>query len=132
MKLRLIHFILILSFLIRLYHINFPVTGWHSWRQADTASVAKNFYENGYNILYPQIDWGGTTPGYVESEFQLYPFLVSLFYGMFGVSDFYGRFLSVIFSLFTIYGLYMLVRKIIDKKTALWAAFIYSVIPLNI
>jgi len=51
---------------------------------------------------------------------------------MFGVNDFYGRFLSVIFSLFTVYGLYLLVRKIIDEKTALWAAFIYSVIPLNI
>jgi 4-amino-4-deoxy-L-arabinose transferase-like glycosyltransferase len=131
-RLKLIHYILIFSFLIRLYHINFPVSGWHSWRQSDTASIAKNFYENGYNILYPQIDWGGKTPGYVESEFQLFPFIVSLFYGVFGVSDFYGRFLAVIFSLFTIYGLYMLVRKIISEKTALWGAFIYAIIPLNI
>ncbi len=137
MKLRLIHYILIFSFLIfsfliRLYHINFPVSGWHSWRQSDTASIAKNFYENGHNILYPQIDWGGNTPGYVESEFQIYPYLVSGLYSVFGVNDFFGRFLSVIFSLFTIYGLYLLVRKIIDEKTALWAAFIYSIIPLNI
>ena len=132
MKSRLIQYILIFSFLIRLYHINFPVSGWHSWRQSDTASIAKNFYENSYKILYPQIDWGGNTPGYVESEFQLYPFIVSLFYGVFGVSDFYGRFLSVLFSLFTIYGLYLLVRKIISEKTALWAAFIYAIIPLNI
>lgn len=132
MKSGLIKYIILFSFIIRLYHINFPVSGWHSWRQSDTASIAKNFYENGYNILFPQIDWGGDTPGYVESEFQLYPFIVSLFYEVFGVSDFFGRFLSVIFSMFTIYGLYLLVRKIISKKTALWAAFIYAIIPLNI
>jgi 4-amino-4-deoxy-L-arabinose transferase-like glycosyltransferase len=132
MKHRVIYIILLFSFLIRLYHINFPVSGWHSWRQSDTASIAKNFYDNGYNILYPQIDWGGNTPGYVESEFQLFPYFVSFLYGVFGVNDFYGRFLAVIFSLFTIYGLYLLVRKIIDKRTALWSAFIYAIIPLNI
>jgi 4-amino-4-deoxy-L-arabinose transferase-like glycosyltransferase len=130
--LKLIQLILLFSFLIRLYHINFPVSGWHSWRQSDTASIAKNFYENGNSILYPQIDWGGKTAGYVESEFQLFPYLVSVLYGVFGVNDFFGRFLSVIFSLFTIYGLYLLVRKIIDETTALWLAFIYAVIPLNI
>lgn len=132
MKHKLIYFILLFAFVIRLYHITFPVSGWHSWRQADTAAIAKNFYENGFNILYPQIDWGGNTPGYVESEFQLYPFLVSLMYYLFGVNDFWGRILSVIFSIITIYGLYLLTRKIISESVALWSAFIYAVIPLNI
>lgn len=127
-----IYLILLFAFIIRLYHITFPVSGWHSWRQADTAAIAKNFYENGFNILYPQIDWGGSTPGYVESEFQLYPFIVSLLYYFFGVNDFGGRILSVIFSVLTIYGLYLLTRKIISETAALWSAFIYAVIPLNI
>lgn len=132
LKIRLIYLILFLSFLLRLYHINFPVSGWHSWRQADTASIAKNFYHNGHNLLYPQINWGGDTSGYVESEFQLYPFIVSLLYFLFGVNDLWGRLLSVIFSLFTIYGLYLLVRKTISEQTALWSVFLYAIIPLNI
>jgi len=132
LKSKLIKYILLVAFLIRLYNLNFPVSGWHSWRQADTASIAKNFYENGHNILYPQIDWGGNTPGYVESEFQIYPFFVSALYFVFGVNDTWGRLLSVIFSILTIYGLYLLVRKTISEQVALWSAFIYAVIPLNI
>jgi 4-amino-4-deoxy-L-arabinose transferase-like glycosyltransferase len=129
---RIIFYILLLALLLRLYHITFPVSGWHSWRQSDTAAIARNFYENGYKLLYPQVDWGGGTPGYVESEFQIYPFFVALLYSVFGVNDMWGRMLSVIFSLVTIYMLYLFVRKIITDKVALWSALIYAVLPLNI
>lgn len=124
--------ILFFSIVIRLFHISFPLIGWHSWRQADTASIARNFYLNDHNILYPQIEWRGNTDGYVESEFHIYPYIVSLLYSVFGMDDMWGRIVSVIFAIFTIYGLYLLVRRIISEKTALWAALIYSILPLNI
>jgi 4-amino-4-deoxy-L-arabinose transferase-like glycosyltransferase len=124
--------ILILAFLLRLYHINFPVAGWHSWRQADTAAIARNFYQDGFNLLYPQVDWGGNSPGFVESEFPLYSFLVSLLYAVFGANDLWGRVLSVVFSIATIYGLYLLVRKLLSVKVALWTALIYAILPLNV
>ena len=108
------------------------MAGWHSWRQADTASIAKNFYLNDHNILYPQINWGGNTSGYVESEFHAYPYIVSLLYSIFGFNDMFGRIVSVIFAVFTVFGIYLLVRIIISEKTALWAAFIYTILPLNI
>lgn len=124
--------ILVVTLIVRLYHITFPVTGWHSWRQADTAAIARNFYESGNSILYPQIDWRGNTPGFVESEFHVYPYLVSVLYGLFGVHDFFGRMLSVIFSIFSVFGLYLIVRKAISESVALWTAFIYAILPLNI
>jgi 4-amino-4-deoxy-L-arabinose transferase-like glycosyltransferase len=124
--------ILLLALVVRLYHIDFPVAGWHSWRQADTAAMARNFYENGFDFLHPQIDWGGNSSGVVESEFPAYPFLVSLVYTVFGMNDTWGRVLSVIFSLATIYGLYLLVRKYVSNNVALWSAFIYAIIPLSI
>ena len=129
---KIIFYILAFCFLIRLYHITFPVSGWHAWRQADTAAIAKNFYESGNNILYPQIDWRGDTKGYVESEFHIYPYLISLVYNISGVNDGVGRCISVIFSLFTIYGLYLLVRKFISENAALLTALIYGIIPLSI
>ncbi len=132
MKSKTIFYILALCFAIRLYHITFPISGWHAWRQADTGAVAKNFYENGHNIFYPQIDWGGDTKGYVESEFHIYPFLISLIYEVTGVNDSVGRILSVIISLFTIFGIYILVRKFISENAGLWSALIYGIIPLNI
>ncbi len=44
----------------------------------------------------------------------------------------WGRMLSVLFSLFTIYGLFLLVRKFLSENAALWTAFIYTILPLNI
>jgi len=127
-----IYLILLLAGLIRIIDITAPIIGWHSWRQSDTASIARNFYENGHNLLYPQINWGGTGTGYVESEFQIYPFIVSVLYSAFGFHDIIGRLLSVLFSLLTVYGVYLLVKKMIDENTALWSALIYAILPLNI
>ena len=124
--------LLVLACAVRLYHINSPIIGVHSWRQADTAAIARNFYENGYKFLYPQIDWGGASAGHVESEFPLYSFVVALFYQLSGVQEFWGRLLSVIFSLVSIYFLYLLVKKFTDSNTAFWSAFFYGFLPLNI
>lgn len=127
-----IFYILLFSLLIRLYNITFPVAGWHAWRQADTASIARNFFTEESDIFYPRIDWRGDTEGYAETEFQIYPFIVSGLYNLFGVNEFFGRLISVFFSVLTVFGIYLLVRKTIDERTALWSAFIYSVLPLNI
>lgn len=45
--------ILILGFIVRLYKIDNPIADWHSFRQADTASVTNNYLKNGINILHP-------------------------------------------------------------------------------
>lgn len=124
--------ILAAALLVRLYHMHAPIIGMHSWRQGDTAAIARNFHENGYRLFYPQIDWGGNSQGYVESEFQIYPFLVSLLYSVFGVHEALGRLLSTLFALLAIYLLYLFVKRYLSKKTALWSAFIFSFLPLNI
>jgi len=129
---RSIYVILPLAFITRLFHITYPVTGWHSWRQSDTASIARNFFESGHNILFPQINWGASGTGFVESEFQIYTFAVSLLYEIFGADDMIGRLLSVCFSVLTVLGIYLLVKKIMDERTAAWSAFIYAILPLNI
>ena len=64
-------FLLTLALAIRLYHFDAPILGIHAWRQSDTAAIARNFYENGFNFFYPQIDWGGSGTGYCETEFPI-------------------------------------------------------------
>ncbi len=125
-----IRWILLIALVVRLVHIDFPVAGFQAWRQADTAAMARNFYDHGFHLLYPEIDWGGG--GYVESEFPIYQFAVSLLYGIFSPSDTWGRIVSVVCALFTIYGLFVLVRKFLGASVALWSAFIYAIIPVNI
>jgi len=81
--------------------------------------MACNFFENGYRLLHPQIDWGGATGGEVESEFPIYQFLVALLYGLCGVSESWGRALSLAFSLLTVVYLRRLASLHTDPTTAL-------------
>jgi len=71
--------ILIAGFVVRLYKINNPIADWHSWRQADTASVTKVYLQRGINLLYPKyhdissIQTGIFNPqGYRMVEFPVY------------------------------------------------------------
>ena len=48
--------ILCIALGLRLYKINTPLADWHSWRQVDTAAVARNFAEGDFNLLYPKYD----------------------------------------------------------------------------
>src|SRR5512140_2161364 len=75
---------------LRLIEITRPFVGDWSWRQTDVAMIAENFYRNGFNIFYPQINWAGNSPGYVGTEFPLVPFLASLLYPLFGVHEWIG------------------------------------------
>jgi hypothetical protein len=44
-------FLILIAIAVRLIGITAPIIGIHAWRQADTAAIARNFYENGFNFL---------------------------------------------------------------------------------
>lgn len=132
-------FLAVLALTVRLYHLASPVIGVHSWRQADTAAIARNFYKmqlvhpalsSFWRLGYPQVDWGGG--GYAETEFPLYSILVSLIYRLLGVHDFYARGLSVVFSVIALYFLYRLVALHFGQSVAFWSALFYAVLPLSV
>ncbi len=127
-----IFLILFLAFLFRIVNAGAPVIGVHEWRQCDTAAIARNFYENGMDLFHPQIDWAGNSGGFVESEFQIYPFATALLYKVFGFHEFLGRLLSIIISIAGAFYFFLLVREIFGEKPALWAAGVYCILPLNI
>jgi hypothetical protein len=125
-------FILLVAGAFRLIGITAPVIGSQAWRQADTAAMARNFYEGRFNILYPQIDWGGDSSGYVESEFPIYSFAVACLYKVFGFHEFLARGLSAIFSLVGIFFVFLLGRRLWDERSGFWAAGIFAFLPLQI
>ena len=122
--------ILALALLPRLIHLDARPLGRHAWRQCDTASVARNFHQNGYRILSPQIDWA--VPGYVEMEFPLYPWVTSLGYAALSEAEWLARLLAVAGSLATILFLYLIVGRIVSSTAGLWAAFFLAVLPLSL
>ena len=123
--------IILLGVLVRLPFLFSPLTfGSDTWRQADTASIAHHFFVNGFNILYPQIYWGGSGPGFVETEFQLYPFIISLGYVVFGEHLLLGRFVSLLFAIPTMILFYFLARGIVSSGGTLWSLAFFVVSPL--
>ncbi len=124
--------ILLTATLVRLVHLDFPVGGYQAWRQADTAAMARNYYEQGFHFFSPQIDWGGNTDGRVESEFPLYQYVVALLYGVFGFHEWFGRALSILCSLLTILGAYAVVRQTSGERAALFASAFLAFAPTSI
>lgn len=133
--------ILIFGFLIRLYRIDNPVADWHSWRQADTASVSRNFVKDGINMLYPRYDdissiqTGINNPtGIRMVEFPVYNALHALLYKNFAIFSLekWGRLLTSFISIITAFFLFLLVKKHYLTKIGLLAAFFYCFLPFNI
>jgi 4-amino-4-deoxy-L-arabinose transferase-like glycosyltransferase len=124
--------LIFLALAARLFKISQPYVDEWSFKQGTIAMIAENFYRNGFNIFYPQINWAGDAAGYIGTEFPLVPFLASLLYVPFGVHDWIGRSVSVMFSLLALPFFYLLVKKISNERSALLAALIYALAPLSI
>jgi 4-amino-4-deoxy-L-arabinose transferase-like glycosyltransferase len=124
--------ILVCALGIRLIAIAQPYVDAWSWRQADVAMIAENFYQHGFALFHPQINWAGRAPGYVGTEFPLVPCIAAVLYGAFGVQAWIGRAVSVAFFAVSVPFLYLLVHKTSNARAALWAVAIYSLTPLSI
>ncbi|WP_433290593.1 ArnT family glycosyltransferase [Pseudonocardia sp. CA-142604] len=99
------------------------------WRQSDTATIARNFAANGMNIFFPQINWGGAGPGYVESEFQLLPWLTAVLYLVFGEHVALGRLVSLGFMLVAAGAFWGLARRLLPATAARWALAAFFLSP---
>lgn len=123
--------VLVLGASLRLLWLQTPLLDGHRWRQVDTAAIARNLHEGGFNVFYPEVDWGGRE-GYVESEFPLMPALTAALYALFGQQDYLGRLVSVVFSTATIGATFALGAELIGPAGGLAAAFLVAVSPASV
>lgn len=141
MKKILILFLLVLGFTLRLYKIDNPIADWHSFRQADTSSVTRNYVQNGLNLLKPtyhdlsNIQSGKDNPnGFRMVEMPLYNALHYYTYKAFpslGL-DKAGRLTSVILSTGSIL-LVILIGSFLSGFFVGWlAGFFMAVLPFNV
>ena len=100
------------------------------WRESDVSSIARNYYRNGMEFTHPQIDWGGTGPGYTESEFPVYPYLIALSYKLFGVWEATGRLISFFFALGTLIIFFRLSSYLFTQRTAIAVSSFFALSPL--
>jgi hypothetical protein len=129
------------GFLVRLYKIDNPVADWHSWRQADTASVTRNYINFGINLLVPKFDDISSIQSRISNpegfrmvEFPFYNALsafISVNLGFFSV-EVWSRLVTIFCALITSFFLYLIGKRIIGKWGGILSAFFYLFIPFNI
>ena len=126
--------IFVLAAGIRAVDLNRPADGRlrESWREADYASLARNFYREGMDILRPRIDWRGDGPGFAEMEFPALPWATAFLYRLFGLHEVLGRLLSWIFSLLTLIAFWSLARRLLPDAAALVALAFLALSPLAV
>ncbi len=132
--------IFLLALGLRLYKIDNPIADWHSWRQADTASISRNFIKEGFTPLYPKFDSLHALNSYGEknvkryflAEFPLYNIIAHPLYLLFGVKESLLRLVSAFFSSASAIVLFFLVKKYSPRLTAYLSALFWVIIPFNI
>jgi 4-amino-4-deoxy-L-arabinose transferase-like glycosyltransferase len=133
--------VLIGAFAVRLYHFNWPVADVHSWRQADTSAVSRNFVKNGFDLLRPRfedlsmaVSLKDNPQGYRFVEFPIYNAAQAGLFKLFGkfTLEEWGRLVTIFSSLTSIIFVYLLVAKYTNTRTGLISAFFFAFIPYNI
>lgn len=115
-------------FLIRLIGItNPPLETGHNWRQSLTNMVARNFHEDGLDLLHPTVDFGGHRSGIIGSEFPIYNALIATTANVFGYEHWYGRLINLIVSSIGLYFFFLLVQFIVSKQAALYGTIVLGV-----
>ena len=134
----LLGIILLIAIAFRSYKINTPLIEFHSWRQADTAAVARNFARDGINLLLPRYDdvsplqTGVDNPnGYRMVEFPLYNAVIAIAYRVapFISITIWGRIISIIESLIIIACLYAIAKREMNRLAASIAGIIFAILP---
>src|SRR4030042_1769942 len=137
----MISIIIILGFIVRLYKINTPLADWHSFRQADTASVTRFFINDGISILHPKyqdisrVQSGIFNPqGYRYVEFPIYNFFHAILTETFPQLslEVWGRLLTIFLFLISTYTIFLIGRVLMGKWGGLIAAFLFAFLPFNI
>ncbi len=132
---------LISGLAVRLYKINSPVADWHSFRQADTASVSYLFQKNGIDLLHPRyfdtsnIQSGQDNPqGWRMVEFPIYNAISVLTHHLTGLNiDTASRLASILFSLATAYLIFLVTKDLTKKFLPSYLALsAYLFLPFSI
>jgi hypothetical protein len=133
--------ILILCFVLRIYRLTTPLADWHSWRQADTAAVARNYIRLGIDLLHPRYDdlsniqTGRDNPlGWRMVEFPLYQGIGAGIAKIIpGVQiEIILRLVNIIASVGTALLLIILMTRYYGIPVGLITGFVYSVLPYSI
>jgi MFS family permease len=132
--------IILFGFSLRLYHADYPVVGYHNWKETHYLTESRNFadegfFENGFFI--PSVDFPHLTGSYSNANgahtdpFPISSILVSILFMLFGASLFLARFMMILLGVGVILLMALIVKKLFKRKDlSLVVAFVTALNPL--
>jgi hypothetical protein len=128
----ILFFTITLGFMARMATFQVPLLDHHSWRQADGATIARNYYREGLAPLRPAIDArGDAVDGTVATGLELHALMFAALSRITGFSDHVGRVVSALCFPVSVMLLWSFCRSRYGEDQALIAAFVYSLgLPL--
>lgn len=130
--------IIAIALVFRLYKIDVPLADLHSWRQADTAAVSRNFVRYGFDLMHPVYDdltsIQSGLPNPTGLRFVEFPLYNAFFTATYKVAPFtpievHGRVVSIFFSLVLLVVLYYLSLKESSRITAVFSSLVFAIFP---
>lgn len=134
----LLGLILLVAVGLRLYKVDAPLADFHSWRQADTAAVARNLERTGFNLLVPTYDDYSNVQSGVDNphgyRFVEFPIYNAIFASLHSVMpqlslETWARLVAIFFSLVCIASLYYLALVEAGRTAAIFTSITYSIMP---
>ena len=97
-------------------YLKLPAVGNHVWRQCNTLAVARNYFQEDMNILYPRIDKRYHSNGITGPQFTSYDYTLAVVYKIFGFSQNVHRYLSLFIGIMAIWGMYLLIQAYFKQQ----------------
>lgn len=138
--------IVVIAAILRCYQLTAPLADWHSFRQADTASVTREYVKHGIDLLHPRyhdlsniqsgILTGGkdNLEGYRMVEFPFVNGIIAAFLHFFPRLDLVivSRLFSIVASLVSLIALAILGKQLFSDRVGLLAATVFAVLPFSV
>jgi 4-amino-4-deoxy-L-arabinose transferase-like glycosyltransferase len=136
----IIFLILIFAFFLRVYHVDYPVVGYHNWKETHYLTESRNFAENGffkYGFFMPSADFMFVNGSYSEingvhtDTFPTTSVIAGSLFMLFGESLTLARLSNIFLMLGAIFFMYLFVEKLFKRKDlALVSALVMAINPL--
>ncbi len=129
--------ILLFGFYLRYYHIDYPVVGYHNWKETHYLTEAREFAENGFfqdGVFIPRRDYfynGDPATGVHGDSFPTISIAVGGLFKLFGPSLAIARLVNVFFVLGAIFFAFLIIHRLFRRYSlALVTAAIMATMPL--
>lgn len=108
--------LLLLIVVTHLPYMKLPAVGNHVWRQCNTLAMAKNYSEESMNLLEPRVDSRFDKSGIAGPQFPAYEYILACLYRSVGFSEYYHRWLSLVFTLLSVWCMHKLIVYYTDSQ----------------